>query len=88
MKYHEINNVEFVKCYDIDPLRKSKHDKAEETDEGCLECMELYYDLQNDLIDDFKYENPKREVDFILEQTNYENNNRLCFALWSVPIPK
>ncbi len=85
MKFHELENVEFVKCHQANIQTKEQHDKADNEPEGCLECMEMYCNLQDDLIQDFIDSNPKRELVELMEQSNYENNGRLCFAIWSIP---
>lgn len=84
MKYHELIDIQFVQCYDIDPSRKAQHEIAEQTEEGCFECMELYLDLQNDLYEEFLFENPNRKIIYMSELANQKENKRLAFGIWSI----
>jgi hypothetical protein len=87
MKYEE-KLYRFVTCQQVDSNNKCG---SKTVDGVCVDCIEYYEQLKDDIIDDFIYENkdkkgfPKRELwDFVevsREPNDYEEFLR--FGLWS-----
>jgi len=84
MKYHEVHGVEFVRCDKIDS--KNIHESKLE-DGCCVECIELYEDVKESVIDDFQDENIGRLVKDMMEISHEPDTDRLNFSIWSVPKP-
>jgi len=82
MKYHEIHNIEFVRCDQIDS--KNTHESKLE-DGVCVDCIDLYEDVKEGVIDDFEYENKDRLVKDIIEISHEPDTEQLSFSIWSVP---
>lgn len=82
MKYHEVCNVEFVRCDQID--KKNIHE-SKLKDGICKVCNDLYEDVKEGVIDDFEFENKDRLVKDIIEISHEPDTEQLSFSIWNVP---
>ena len=82
MKYHEVSGIEFVRCNQID--KKNIHESKLE-DGVCKECIDLYEDVKEGVIDDFEFENKGRKVKDMIEISHEPDTTLLSFSLWSIP---
>ena len=79
MKYDEIHDIEFVTCEKIDD--NNKHN-SKLVDGCCKECIDLYEELKDDVIDDYQFEHKKRVIWDFMEIEHLPDTDRLSFGVW------